>query len=77
MRGRHFPRLCLSCDAPLARKDDACWRCHAEWADDAEAATAGARVVMAAPSLQPDGRVRTPAVSTPGRQHAASTMGVK
>ena len=33
MRGRHFPRLCRSCDAPLARKDDACWRCDEAWDD--------------------------------------------
>lgn len=40
MRGRHFPRLCQSCDAPLARKDDACWRCHEAWVDHDDAAPA-------------------------------------
>lgn len=38
MRGRHFPRLCRSCEAPLARKDDVCWRCDAAWVDHDEAA---------------------------------------
>ena|SRR5215218_10150394 len=32
MRERHFPRLCRSCRAPMARQEDACWRCGAPWA---------------------------------------------
>lgn len=28
---RHFPRLCRSCDAPMARQEDSCWRCGAVW----------------------------------------------
>ena len=31
MRGRHFPRLCRSCGAPMARQEDSCWRCAAVW----------------------------------------------
>jgi hypothetical protein len=31
MRDRHFPRLCRSCEAPMARQDDTCWRCGATW----------------------------------------------
>ena len=31
MRERHFPRLCRSCDAPMARQDDTCWSCGAVW----------------------------------------------
>ena len=31
MRERHFPRLCRSCDAPMARQTDNCWRCEAAW----------------------------------------------
>jgi hypothetical protein len=27
MRDRHFPRLCRHCRAPMARQEDACWRC--------------------------------------------------
>ena len=32
MRDRHLPRLCRHCHAPMARQDDACWRCGTEWA---------------------------------------------
>ena len=31
MRERHFPRLCRSCDAPMARQEDTCWSCEAAW----------------------------------------------
>ena len=34
MRGRHFPRVCRSCQAPMARQEDTCWRCGARWAAD-------------------------------------------
>jgi hypothetical protein len=33
MRGRHFPRLCRSCDAPMARQQDFCWSCGAAWTE--------------------------------------------
>jgi hypothetical protein len=32
MRERHFPRVCRSCQAPMARQEDSCWRCGARWA---------------------------------------------
>ena len=32
MRSRHFPRLCQSCQAPLARQEVACWQCGTRWA---------------------------------------------
>jgi hypothetical protein len=34
MRHRHVPRLCRSCQAPMARQDDACWRCDTEWVSE-------------------------------------------
>jgi hypothetical protein len=34
MRERHFPRVCRSCQAPMARQEDACWRCGARWASE-------------------------------------------
>ena len=34
MRERHFPRVCRSCRAPMARQEDACWRCGTEWASE-------------------------------------------
>jgi hypothetical protein len=34
MRNRHFSRLCRSCQAPMARQEDSCWRCGARWASE-------------------------------------------
>jgi hypothetical protein len=34
MRDRHIPRLCRSCWAPMARQEDACWGCGAQWASE-------------------------------------------
>ena len=34
MRERHFPRVCHSCRAPMARQEDACWRCGTQWASE-------------------------------------------
>ena len=31
MRDRHRPRLCRSCDAPMARQEDTCWSREAAW----------------------------------------------
>jgi hypothetical protein len=40
MRGRHFPRVCRCCQAPMARQEDTCWDCGARWtADDAPRTT--------------------------------------
>ena len=36
MRDRHFPRICRSCQAPLARQEHACWRCGTDWAIEDE-----------------------------------------
>jgi hypothetical protein len=33
MRERHFPRICRSCEAPMARQEDSCWDCGAPWSD--------------------------------------------
>ena len=32
MRDRHFPRLCGACRAPMARQQEACWRCGSQCA---------------------------------------------
>lgn len=40
MRDRHFPRVCGSCDAPMARQEDACWRCGTLWASEDRPRTA-------------------------------------
>jgi hypothetical protein len=34
MRDRHVPRLCRTCQAPMARQEAACWRCGTRWADE-------------------------------------------
>jgi hypothetical protein len=34
MRERHLPRVCRSCQAPMARQEDTCWRCGARWASE-------------------------------------------
>src|SRR3954451_1548921 len=34
MRDRHVARLCRSCQAPIARQEDSCWRCGAQWASE-------------------------------------------
>jgi hypothetical protein len=39
MRHRHHPRLCGACGAPMAREQDACWRCATPWTDDGPRST--------------------------------------
>jgi hypothetical protein len=34
MRDRHIPRVCRRCGAPMARQEDTCWRCGAQWASE-------------------------------------------
>jgi hypothetical protein len=34
MRERHFPRVCRSCRAPMARQEDTCRRCGIQWASE-------------------------------------------
>jgi hypothetical protein len=34
MRERHFPRVCSSCSAPMARQEAKCWRCGTQWASE-------------------------------------------
>jgi hypothetical protein len=34
MRDRHRPRLCGHCHAPMARQEQACWRCGTRWASE-------------------------------------------
>ena len=36
MRERHFPRMCRSCQAPMARQENACWRCGTQWTAEDE-----------------------------------------
>ena len=51
MRDRHFPRLCSHCDAPMARQQDACWRCGTLWASEQQPRTALRPVSAGAPKV--------------------------
>jgi hypothetical protein len=31
IRERHQPRLCRTCQAPMARQETSCWRCGSSW----------------------------------------------
>jgi hypothetical protein len=50
MRDRHFPRLCRTCDAPMARQDDTYWRCGAQWASEHETTSESPAAPGAAPA---------------------------
>jgi hypothetical protein len=50
MRNRHIPRLCRSCQAPMASDEDACWRCGVQWAAEDEPRTTLRLVSAGAPS---------------------------
>lgn len=39
MRQRHIPRLCHSCEAPMARQEERCLRCGTRWASEDEPRT--------------------------------------
>jgi predicted amidophosphoribosyltransferase len=56
MRDRHFPRVCGRCHAPMARQEDACWRCGTRWASEDRPRTA-LHAVAEGPSEEP--RVQT------------------
>jgi hypothetical protein len=44
VRDRHHPRVCGSCSAPMARTEDACWRCASPWVENhSRAATSATR----------------------------------
>lgn len=61
MRDRHIPRICRSCQAPLARQQDGCWRCGTDWATEHERA-APLRVIPGGALALPAG-TRVPAVA--------------
>ncbi|HET6869859.1 MAG TPA: hypothetical protein VFH80_28360 [Solirubrobacteraceae bacterium] len=68
MRERHFPRLCRSCDAPMARQEDSCWNCEAVW-DHRSARTSVGRVIPGGHAARPYGgdQPSAPAVSGAAR----------
>jgi hypothetical protein len=77
MRGRHFPRLCRSCDAPMARQQDTCWSCAAVW-DDRPAAHRAQPVLHRGDAAHPGARdqPRTPVVIGEARAVAQAMLDV-
>jgi hypothetical protein len=69
MRRRHFPRLCQSCQAPLARQDSSCWQCSTESASEAEP-RAHLRVIRGGGATQ--GAAATAAAVDAGRGGSAA-----
>jgi hypothetical protein len=51
MRDRHIPRLCRSCQAPMARQEDACWHCGTNSATQ-DYRTARIRLVSGGASIE-------------------------
>jgi hypothetical protein len=72
MRDRHVPRLCRSCQAPMARQEAACWRCGTRWADEDVPGTTLRVITGGAVSDAPDPEFDATiagAVPTPVRAH--------
>ena len=57
MRDRHIPRLCRSCTAPMARQQDACWRCGVEWSTTVPSRPAADPIATALLQAEAEGRV--------------------
>ena len=69
MRERHYPRLCRSCHAPMARQEDTCWSCEAAW--DYRAARRSAwHAIPAGDAARPDGGDQLPAPAIIGEARA-------
>jgi hypothetical protein len=77
MRNRHFPRLCRSCDAPMARQEDSCWSCGAAW-DYRSARRNGRRVIPGgqAASLEGEDQSSASAVMRNARSVAQARLDV-
>ncbi|HKO26059.1 MAG TPA: hypothetical protein VJU80_01260 [Solirubrobacteraceae bacterium] len=71
MRDRHFPRLCRSCDVPMARQEDTCWSCEAAW-DYRSARRDGRRVTPGGRAARPDDGDQPPAPAVIGVARAVA-----
>jgi hypothetical protein len=76
MRDRHFPRLCGSCQAPMARKDDACWRCGTLWAAEDEPRTR-LRVIPGGASTRIPGAAQGEIVPAVASRERAATQALR
>jgi hypothetical protein len=54
MHDRHLPRLCRTCNAPMAGQEDSCWKCGAAW-DDRLAPRNPVHVIRGDAAEHPDG----------------------
>lgn len=71
MRDRHRPRLCRSCDAPMARQEVSCWRCEAAW-DDRSARRIARLVVPGGHAASPRGGGQSSAPAVIGEARAVA-----
>ncbi len=82
MRDRHFPRLCRTCDAPMARQADTCWHCGAQWVHKTDttgnppAAPGAARAKRNPPAAPGAARAkRNPPAATGAADDAGASQG--
>jgi hypothetical protein len=75
MRGRHFPRLCGSCDAPMAHQQDTCWSCAAAW-DERTATQRARRVIHRSDAACPGGGDQPPGPGVIGKARAVAQEGL-
>jgi hypothetical protein len=76
MRERHFPRVCRSCQAPMARQEDTCWRCGAPGAADDAPRTTLQVIAGGAPTHVAQAPHPRIAVAVANHAHAASEAGL-
>ena len=69
MRERHFPRLCRSCNAPMARQEDTCWSCDAAWHDGSDDRNAW-RAIEVGDAGRAEGRDQLPVPAVLGKTRA-------
>ena len=75
MRDRHVPRLCRSCQAPMARQEAACWNCGTRWADEDVPETT-LRVITEEQARTLPSRSSTPRPWVPDRRRYGRTIDV-
>jgi hypothetical protein len=72
MRDRHLPRLCRSCDSPMAGQEDTCWSCEAAWEYRRSARRNAQHVMPGGHALLPAGGGQPPAPAVNGEAHPAA-----
>jgi hypothetical protein len=72
MRERRFPRLCRSCDVPMARQEDSCWSCEAAWDYRRSARRNAQRAIPGGHAARPAGGDQPPAPAVIGEAPPAA-----